>query len=149
MKSTDFIKILKEVIKREVRSVIREELTTALKPSVTESKHKPTTKKLQQSSPTHSSINDIISNTAIENSPIKDILKETAMSMQSGASQGILEEEGWQDMGGMMTADQAQGFGHMTQQSNLSQQVAPSSTDAFIKDYSQVLQSSYDKTPNR
>lgn len=71
------------------------------------------------------------------------------MSMQSGTSQGIPEEEGWQDMGGMMTADQAQGFGHMAQQSNPSQQVAPSSTDAFIKDYSQVLQSSYDKTPNR
>ena len=141
MKSTDFIKILREVVKKEVRSVIREELQSALKPSsVTESNYKQTTNKPQRS------FNQVTNNTAIQNSPIKDILEETAMSMRSGATESIPEEDGWQDMGGMMTADQAQGFGHMAQHNNPTQQAVPSSTDAFIKDYSGVLQSSYDKT---
>jgi hypothetical protein len=140
MKSTDFIRILREVIKKEVRSVIREELQSALKPSsVTESHPRKTTTPQRSFKP-------VTSNTAIQNSPIRDILEETARSMRSSEASGIPEEDEWQDMGGMMTADQAQGFGHMAQHNNQTQQSTPSSTDAFIKDYSQVLQSSYEKT---
>lgn len=143
MKSTDFIKILREVVKKEVRSVIREELQTALKPSVTENRI-PT----QETKPARS-FKDMTDNTAIENSPIRGILEETAMAMRSGMSEGIPEDEGWQDMTSMMTADQAQGFGHMAQHNNAQHTnpgIAPSSTDAFVKDYSQVLKSSYEKT---
>lgn len=143
MKSTDFIKILREVVKKEVRSVIREELQSALKPSsVTESYTKEAPKPQRSFKP-------VTNNTAIQNSPIKSILEETALSMRSGEASAIPEEDGWQDMGGMMTADQAQGFGHMAQHNNqthFTQHNIPSSTDAFVKDYSQVLKSSYEKT---
>ena len=143
MKSTDFIKILREVVKKEVRSVIREELQSALKPSSVIESYTREAAKPQRS------FKDITNNTAIANSPIRDILEETAMSMRSGTSEGVPEDEGWQDMTGMMTADQAQGFGYMAQHNNAQHTnpgIAPSSTDAFVKDYSQVLKNSYEKT---
>ena len=136
MKSTDFIRILWEVIKKEVRSVIREELQSALKWLLVTESHP------SKITTPQSIFKPVTSNTAIQNSPIRDILEETARSMRSSEASGIPEEDEWQDMGGMMTADQAQGFGHMAQHNNQTQQSTPSSTDAFIKDYSQVLQRS-------
>jgi len=129
MKAVDFAKILKEIIRKEVRTVIRQELREALKTDkqsirdVQSTTHAPVTQKP-------------IPKTG--NTSLDGILAETANAMRSGHSAPIGDDGAYPDMAPQFTADQAQGFGHMASQQTA---MPPSGTDAFVKDYSQVLQS--------
>ncbi len=147
MKAADFAKILQEIIKKEVRKVIREELKSALSGL----------SQAPQPSRAPQNVNEMfLSNPKPKiNKPIKpmiktgnvgldDILAETANSIRQGQITGIPDDE-YADMGGMYTSDQAQGFGYATMDyDNNDDNIAPSynpndPTSAFIKDYSQVL----------
>lgn len=136
MKAADFAKILKEVIKKEVRSVIREELNEALgrTPTIAQERF------LAESKPQPKQpIKALTGNASLDS-----ILTETANAVRSGASPMIEDDQSFPSMGETFTADQAQGFGHM-----MNQHQAPTTppainpndpTAAFIKDYSQVVQ---------
>jgi|TARA_R100000030_G_scaffold92505_1_gene78132 hypothetical protein len=142
MKAVDFAKILKEIIKKEVRTVIREELKEALKTNkqpvrdIQSTTHAPVTQKP-------------IPKTG--NTSLDGILAETANAMRSGLSAPIGDDGAYPDMASQFTADQAQGFGHMMQDTMPA--VNPNDpTSAFVKDYSQVLKSAtaiHDKKYNR
>ena len=142
MKASDFAKILKEIIRKEVRTVIRQELREALKinkqpvreggpyegmsftPASKEAKAAPVPK--------------------TGNVGLDGILAETANAVRNGQSAMIEDDAAYPDMASQFTADQAQGFGYMMNQD----QALPASpamnpndpTAAFMKDYSQVLQ---------
>ena len=140
MKAVDFAKLLKEIIRKEVRTVIRQELREALKTDkqpirdVQSTTHAPVTQKP-------------IPKTG--NTSLDGILAETANAMRTGQSAPIGDDQAYPDMAPQFTADQAQGFGHMASQETA---MPPSGTDVFVKDYSQVLQSAtaiHDKKYNR
>jgi len=140
MKAVDFAKLLKEIIRKEVRTVIRQELREALKTDkqpirdIQSTTHAPVTQKP-------------IPKTG--NTSLDGILAETANAMRTGQSAPIGDDQAYPDMAPQFTADQAQGFGHMASQETA---MPPSGTDVFVKDYSQVLQSAtaiHDKKYNR
>ena len=144
MKAVDFAKLLKEVIRKEVRTVIRQELREALK-----------TDKQQLNHPIrdiHSTTHAPVTQKPIPktgNTSLDGILAETANAVRNGHSAPIGDDGAYPDMAPQFTADQAQGFGHMASQETA---MPPSGTDVFVKDYSQVLQSAtaiHDKKYNR
>lgn len=129
MKAVDFAKLLKEIIRKEVRTVIRQELREALKTKkqpirdVQSITHAPVTQQ-----PIHKT----------GNASLDGILAETANAMRSGNSAPIGDDGAYPDMAPQFTADQAQGFGHMASQQTA---MPPSATDAFVKDYSAIMKS--------
>lgn len=129
MKAVDFAKLLKEIIRKEVRTVIRQELREALKTNkqpikdIQSTTHAPVTQQ-----PIHKT----------GNASLDGILMETANAMRNGQAAPLGDDGAYPDMAPQFTADQAQGFGHMASQQTA---MPPSGTDAFIKDYSQVLKS--------
>ena len=138
MKAIDFAKILKEIIKKEVRTVIREELKEALKPN------KQPLYKAKSQTPMMEKVTKDPSIPKTGNAGLDAILNETAVSMRNGQSAPIADSEDYPDMGSQFTADQAQGFGYMTQQHSQedteTMQLNPADpTSQFIKDYSTTL----------
>jgi hypothetical protein len=140
MKAVDFAKLLKEIIRKEVRTVIRQELREALKTNkqpirdVQSITHAPVTQKPVPKT---------------GNSSLDGILAETANAMRNGQSAPIGDDGAYPDMAPQFTADQAQGFGHMASQQTA---MPPSGTDAFVKDYSSIMKSAeaiHDKKYNR
>lgn len=134
MKATDFAKILRKIIKEEVRTVIRQELREALKTN------KQPVRDIQ--SITHAPVTQKpIPKTG--NMSLDGILAETANSVRNGTSTMIEDDAAYPDMASQFTADQAQGFGHMTSTQDIAQPspaMNPNDpTTAFMKDYSQVL----------
>lgn len=150
MKAEVFIKVLKKVIREEVRQVVKEELK-ALKPLLNERQSTTTTKK-------------VVKSDSIKQEPVRrnyplvtidgalgEILKETADSMHGRPSD---EYEDWPEMNANFgTTANLAGFGQTT--SNLLQDDVssggyyPSSNDptaAFMKDYSSVLKSAEQKS---
>ena len=129
MKAVDFAKLLKEIIRKEVRTVIRQELREALKTNkqpirdIQSTTHAPVTQKPVPKT---------------GNSSLDGILAETANAMRNGQSAPIGDDGAYPDMAPQFTADQAQGFGHMTSQQTA---MPPSGTDAFVKDYSSIMKS--------
>ena len=129
MKAVDFAKLLKEIIRKEVRTVIRQELREALKTNkqpirdVQSTTHAPVTQKPVPKT---------------GNSSLDGILAETANAMRNGHSAPIEDDGAYPDMASQFTADQAQGFGHMASQQTA---MPPSGTDAFVKDYSSIMKS--------
>jgi hypothetical protein len=124
MKASQFVELLRKVIREEVRSVVKEELK-AIKPIISETK-KSTPPSSQQ--PVKKRTTPIVT----MDGAIGDLLRETADSMHNNP---------WPDMNdGPLTSDQAPSFGL----ANLvSEQPQPNfsndPTTAFIKDYSSIL----------
>jgi hypothetical protein len=142
MKATDFARILKEIIKKEVRSVIREELNEALGKAPQRSKTPTSAQEMFLAEPKpqpKQTIKALTGNTGLDS-----ILAETANAMRNGTSPMIEDDQSFPSMGEMFTADQAQGFGHMMNAQDItppSPAINPNDpTAAFMKDYSQVLQ---------
>jgi hypothetical protein len=140
MKAVDFAKLLKEIIRKEVRTVIRQELREALKTNkqpikdIQSTTHAPVTQQ-----PIHKT----------GNASLDGILMETANAMRSGQAAPLGDDGAYPDMAPQFTADQAQGFGHMASQQTA---MPPSGTDAFVKDYSSIMKSAeaiHDKKYNR
>ena len=137
MKAIDFAKILKEIIKKEVRTVIREELREALKPN------KQPLYKAKSQTPMMEKVEKDSSIPKTGNAGLDAILNETAVSMRNGQSAPVADSD-YPDMGSQFTADQAQGFGYMTQQQDSddtqTMQLNPADpTSQFVKDYSATL----------
>jgi hypothetical protein len=143
MKAVDFAKILKEVIKKEVRTVIREELKSALGQIPQPSRAPRSANEMFLSNPKPKPTAPIKPMVKTGNIGLDSILAETANAIRSGQV-SIIEEDSYPDMGGMFTADQAQGFGYMNQGYDSDIPAMPAvnpndPTSVFIKDYSQVL----------
>jgi len=144
MKAVDFAKVLKEIIKKEVRTVIREELREALGRAPQPSQAPKSTQEMFLAEPKpqpKQTIKALTGNTGLDS-----ILAETANAMRNGTSPVIEDDQSFPSMSEMFTADQAQGFGYMmNQEHDQSAYSAPAlnpndPTAAFMKDYSQVLQ---------
>ena len=122
MKASDFVKILRKVIREEVRTVVQEELK-AFKPVITEVKSKPIQ---QQPKPQPKRTTPLVT----FDGALADILNETAQSMAASPA-----EEEWPDMnGGLMTSEHAQ---HSRPQARHDFSGDP--TAAYMKDYSSVM----------
>ena len=150
MKATDFTRVLREIIRKEVRAVIREELKEAFANNRTRSsqilpsKAPTSAREMFLSKPTPQPRQPLNSMTG--NASLDSILAETANDLRSGRSTPIQENQngGWDTMGDYQAED-AQGFGMM--QGGGDYNVTTNSNDptaAFMKDYSSVLQSSYE-----
>lgn len=144
MKSIEFIKILRKVIREEVRTVVKEELK-AYKPTLVEAS-KPVTKKqtipVQQSQPKIKPMPDL----GIKG-PLADVLKETYASMQQAPSTIMeghemyeqAEMQDWPEMnGGTFTAEQAPAM-PMRSQPTQTQRFNPDPMASLMKDYSGVM----------
>jgi len=142
MKASDFAKILKEIIRKEVRSVIREELNEALGRAPQPSRTPRSAQEMFLAEPKPQPKQPIKALTG--NAGLDSILAETANAIRNGTSAMIEDDQSFPSMGEMFTADQAQGFGHMVNQDQAlptSPAINPNDpTAAFMKDYSQVLQ---------
>ncbi len=143
MKASDFVNLMRKVIREEVRSIVREELKT-IKPLLKETKSttmQPASIPQVKQKPIQKRTTPIVS----FDGPLGDLLNETATSMMNESYQ----EEEWPDMnGGALTADHAQmGVQSMASLSALMDDDAPlpeaggysDPTRAFMKDYSAVL----------
>lgn len=148
MKATDFAQILRKLIKDEVRTVIREELKSALTPVLLEQQKRRQDTQARQTLPlpkqkASKDFGITMSGT------LGDILRETANDLRSGNSAPIQEAAGneWGSMGHYDAGD-AMGFGHMQDNDDFESptQYANDPTAAFMKDYSGVLNSSYEKS---
>lgn len=142
MKASDFAKVLKEVIRKEVRTVIRQELREALKTNKQPVREGGPYEGMSFPTPASKEAKAApIPKTG--NMSLDGILAETANAVRNGTTTMIEDDQSFPSMGEMFTADQAQGFGHMTN----TQDITPPSpamnpndpTAAFMKDYSQVL----------
>jgi hypothetical protein len=160
MKGLDFIKLMRKVIREEVRQVVREELKAA-GPILMENRNKvvaksqPNTKQptqaIQHKQPTKPAYSSEIANLK---GPIGDILRETAISLRSNNN---VETQDWPDMNsGYQSTPSLQHMNPFGQQSLSSilnddemdsEPVAMNSihsndpTAVFMKDYSSVLKS--------
>tara|TARA_R110000868_G_scaffold28036_4_gene105532 strand:+ start:16407 stop:16868 length:462 start_codon:yes stop_codon:yes gene_type:complete len=143
MKASDFVNLMRKVIREEVRSIVREELKT-IKPLLKETKSttmQPASIPQVKQKPIQKRTTPIVS----FDGPLGDLLNETATSMMNES----YREEEWPDMnGGALTADHAQmGVQSMASLSALMDDDAPlpeaggysDPTRAFMKDYSAVL----------
>ena len=129
MKGSEFINLMRKVIREEVRTVVREELK-AIKPLLMEKQQQTVIKK-----PTTQIARPQRTKPLVQfEGPLKSILEETARSMQSAPSE---EEEEWPEMNmGMMTSeDVPASMGHTSMRAAMSNDP----TTAFMKDYSKVL----------
>ena len=149
MKAADFAQILRKLIKEEIRSVIREELKSALTPVLLEQKRmkgQSTQARQPLPLPKQKPSKDF---GITMNGPLGDILRETANDLRSGKSAPIQESAGneWGSMGHFDAGD-AMNFGHQMDDEDFgsSAQFSNDPTAAFIKDYSGVLNSSYEKS---
>ena len=148
MKAVDFAKVLKEIIKKEMRTVIREELKSAFNHA----------SQIPQTSRAPQNANEMFLSSPKPkiNKPIKPMIKtgnvgldsilaETANSIRNESGTAGIPNEDYPDMGSMYTSNQAQGFGYAAMDyDNEEGSTIPSfnsndPTSAFIKDYSQVL----------
>lgn len=147
MKAVDFAKVLKEIIKKEMRTVIREELKSAFNnasqiPQTSRAPQNANEMFLSNPKPKINKQTKPMIKTG--NVGLDSILAETANSIRNGVTAGIPNDD-YPDMEGMYTSNQAQGFGYAAMDyNNEESSTIPSfnsndPTSAFIKDYSQVL----------
>lgn len=122
MKAIDFVKIIRKVIREEVRTVVKEELK-AFKPTIVEAKKKPAPIQAVQQPVRKTPLVSF-------DGALADILNETAQSMMSNP-----EEESWPDMnGGPITSEYAQ-----TTRPQSSYNFSGDPTDQYVRDYSSVM----------
>ena len=119
MKGTDLIKVLRKVVREEVRAVVKEELTEILRDglqsTITEMarSEKPVQKTKQtQQQPKAPMVT--------MEGPLGDILRETASSMVKNPALMEGFDDEWPDMnGGAFTAEQAPAMGMMAMMNDL------------------------------
>jgi len=145
MKASDFVNLMRKVIREEVRSIVREELKT-IKPLLKETTQQGLKVGLPAKAPkaTAPTRKPAITPPTFEG-PLAGLLNETYESM---INEGHQEEE-WPDMnGGALTADHAEmGIQSMSSLSAMMDDDSPlpeaggysDPTRAFMKDYSAVL----------
>ena len=145
MKGSEFIQILRKVIREEVRTVVKEELK-AFKPVIVENKSKVTKFEAPQRPVAQApKPKRVIPTMPTINGALGDILNETAQSMYNNP-----EEEEWPDMnGGPVTMDSMPGMMGM-QSANVGRAEAMNGdpTAAFMKDYSGLMKSADEKAQN-
>jgi hypothetical protein len=142
MKGSEFIQILRKVIREEVRTVVKEELK-AFKPVIVESKNKVTKFEAPQRAVVQAPKPKRIMPTI--NGALGDILNETAQSMYNNP-----EEDEWPDMnGGPVTMENMPGMMGM-QSANVGRAEAMNGdpTAAFMKDYSGLMKSADELAQN-
>jgi len=137
MKASDFVNLIRKVIREEVRTIVREELKT-IKPLLNEAKIK-TIQPAQIPQVKQKNIQRRTTPMVSFDGPLGDLLNETANDMLRESYQ---EEEEWPDMnGGPMTAQHADmGLGSL---SSMLSDDAPlpetggysDPTKSFMKDY--------------
>ena len=137
MKGSEFINLMRKVIREEVRAVVKDELGY-IKTLIAESKTKqPEYKAPQQrpAAPVRRS-QPIVQLDGV----LGDILRETQESMLNESAGYSAETEEWSHMGELMTSDHVPSMAQMmappTMQSN---RFDPDPTAAFVKDYSAVM----------
>lgn len=144
MKATEFINLMRQVIREEVRSIVKEELKP-LKIMV-ENKHVTVAQKeaprktvIKQQAPVQKKqlppAFDKVSG------PLADILRETYMSMQNEPMVEDPEME-WPDMTPTMTSrhvPQSAPMQSITPQANIQAALTGDPTAGFVKDYSHLL----------
>lgn len=146
MKASQFVDLLRKVIREEVRSVVKEELKS-IKPLIAERKAvtqpKPQPQRQRPQAPARTA--PIVS----FDGPLGDLLNETAQQMYSQPA-----EEEWPDMnGGAFTAEDApmmglgsllddeDGFAQPQAARTPTRNFSGDPTAAFMKDYSGVMRS--------
>lgn len=154
MKASDFAQILRKLIKEEVRSVIREELKSALAPVLLEQKKNLLNAEKRQSTQARQPMPLPKQKPSTDfgitmNGPLGAILRETANDLRNGKSTPIQDGPAneWANMGHFGAGD-AMGFGHAHNDDDfdMSSQFANDPTAPFMKDYTDVLNSSYEKS---
>lgn len=142
MKGSEFINIMRKVIREEVRAVVKDELSY-MKTLINEIKTKqpetkaPALQQKRQAPPVKRS-QPIVQLDGM----LGDILNETAQSMLNESAGYDSETADWPSMGDMMTSDDIPAISHMMPQSQPQIQqnrFDPDPTAAFIKDYSAVM----------
>lgn len=142
MKGSEFINLMRKVIREEVRAVVKDELSY-MKTLINEIKTKqpetkaPALQQKRQAPPVRRS-QPIVQLDGV----LGDILNETAQGMLN-ESMGYEDETAeWPSMGDMMTSDDIPAMSHMMPQAQAPTQhnrFDPDPTSAFIKDYSAVM----------
>lgn len=144
MKATDFTKVLREIVRKEVRTVIREELNEALaKIKAPQPSRTPTSaREMFLSNPKPKPAQPLQRLTG--NASLDSILAETANDLRNGRSTPIQDSGngGWDTMG-HFGAEDAQTFGMMQEDAYDGDFGSYDPTAAFMKDYSGVLENSY------
>jgi hypothetical protein len=145
MKASDFVNLMRKVIREEVRSIVREELKT-IKPLLKETTQQGFKAGLPAATPKAATParKPAITPPTFEG-PLAGLLNETYESMINEP----MEDDEWPDMnGGALTADHAQvGVQSMSSLSAMMDDDSPlpdgggysDPTRAFMKDYSAVL----------
>lgn len=145
MKASDFVNLMRKVIREEVRSIVREELKT-IKPLLKETTQQGFKTGLPAATPKAAlpARKPAITPPTFEG-PLAGLLNETYESMISEP----MEDDEWPDMnGGALTADHAQvGVQSMSSLTAMMDDDSPlpdgggysDPTRAFMKDYSAVL----------
>jgi hypothetical protein len=139
MKSIDFIKVLRKVIREEVRTVVKEELQ-AYKPLLKETTKQVTTKPIaQKAQPKVKPMPDL----GVKG-PLADVLKETYAAMQQTPTsimegyEDIDTTNDWPDMnGGTFTSEHAPAMAPTRPQPT--QRFNPDPMAGLMKDYSAVM----------
>jgi hypothetical protein len=128
MKTNEFVKIIKQVIREEVKKAVRDELNSFL----TEV-YKPTAVKkkapVMAPNPVKKTMPQSKANNFDSYGPLGGLLQETAANMSSA------DFNDWGDMGTYTSADAGSSLAHVMGEDDL----PDSSTNSLIKDYSAVL----------
>lgn len=138
MKGSEFINLMRKVIREEVRAVVKDELgyiktliseTKAKQPEYRAPQQKKQTTPVRRSQP-------LVQLDGI----LGDVLNETANSMLNESAGYEDQTADWPSMGDMMTTDDIPALAHMTPSAPMqSNRFDPDPTAAFIKDYSAVM----------
>ena len=144
MKGSEFVNLLRKVIREEVRSVVKEELKQALKPVIVES----TTKVSKTTAPTAPKKAVPTAKAPKFEGPMAGILAETYQSMLMDPVED--PEAEWPDMnmGGMMSS-MVQGQPQPMSQGGVAAMNQEVNMDSLMRDYSHVLKASEQKSQGR
>lgn len=148
MKGSEFVNLLRKVIREEVRSVVKEELKEALKPVILESKARVTqTQPAATTQVKQKPVKRTIQNPTFEG-PMADLLAETYTSMMANPIDD--QEEEWPDMNmGTMTSHMVQGQPMPMSQGGVANMNREVNMNSLMRDYSGVLKAAEAKAQIR
>ena len=148
MKGSEFVNLLRKVIREEVRSVVKEELKEALKPVIVEN-----TTKVTQTKPAaipqvkQKQVKRAIQPPTFEG-PMASLLAETYASMMANPVED--PEEEWPDLNmGMMTSEMVQGQPMPMSKGGVANMNQEVNMDSLMRDYSGVLKAAEAKAQTR
>jgi hypothetical protein len=138
MKGSEFINLMRKVIREEVRAVVKDELGY-IKTLISETKAKQPEYKVPQQkrqAPPVKRSQPIVQLDGV----LGELLNETAQSMLNESTGYSDQMEDWPSLGDMMTTDDIPAMTHMAPSSPMqNNRFDPDPTAAFIKDYSAVM----------